>query len=805
VWGYDLRISVALCLPSLKSPYGLEPFGPPKLIPEGYLMLRVSPAITIEDSAPKRSPKVVLLALIAAFTMLWAGCNTMPAGSSSSSSSSREVPQLAPHISILTVLPSASVGSSYREVLSVSGGEAPYLFDVSAGKLPPGLALSPQTGSISGVPTQAGTFAFTILVLGGPIGATGVRAYALTVDNCVQCVAVQVSPVNPTVTPGSKVQFAATVSNTGNTAVTWSTSAGSISASGLFTAPANFTGVITVTATSAAQSSAHASSAVAITSSVFAITTTSVPPAVQATPYSEPLQASGGQTPYQWSIASGSLPPGLQLASTGTLSGSATQTGAFTFSVRGTDAASHTAQQSLSLLVSSSQACGPPAYGCSRTDLKIAQLPTPPNVGNLRGANTIVTDPDFGNPVVRITDANTNPEAGYVNRTYVTAGSGSADDNLWNIDSTLFVVEDSGSNGFPFTFNPSTLQAARMYVANFPATNGLMTDSGIWSRVNANILYTYSGTAINKYDFTNRTTPPSSQAVYDFTSSRNCLPAGFTLTWSTKGGVSGDDTVFGMAYSNAGDQGTSVYAVAYKVGSGCSVINTQTGQVGGDWGTKGTINLTDRWTIHNVKLSKDGNWLIIARSRCTSSTCSDAPYFWQVGTTYVTSCGAGGSCSGHWTEGYSHWVNDDNSPMANQVIRAFTQPTSVSYLISNFPPGITAPLDQHQSWNNVDPADSLPFFSSSWSTTTPFPAPWYNEIIGIAADGSGKTWRFAHSFISGTSQRFDTQYGIGNVSQDGKFFIFSSDWMGKLGSESGATTCTIGSNCRGDVFVVQLR
>jgi hypothetical protein len=124
---------------------------------------------------------------------------------------------------------------------------------------------------------------------------------------------------------------------------------------------------------------------------------------------------------------------------------------------------------------------------------------------------------------------------------------------------------------------------------------------------------------------------------------------------------------------------------------------------------------------------------------------------------------------------------------------------------NDLPTGIVGPLDQHQSWNNVDPMDSVPFFSSTWSNRKPFPAPWYNEVIAVAADGSGKTWRFAHTFITANSQIFSTQYAIGTVSQDGRFFIFSSDWMGRLGSESGTATCTIGTNCRGDVFVVELK
>lgn len=777
-------------------------------------MLGTKRALMFENGNRKQSPTLILALVLMACAFFGTGCSGLPQSSGASSQASAEQP-----ISMENVLPAASVGSSYHAVVSVSGGRAPYNFVVSQGELPVGLVLNPLTGSLAGIPTRAGSFTFTITVRAAAVGGFGTRAYTMTVAPSVNSVTVQISPADPSIATGGKLQFAAAVSNTSNTAVSWSASAGTISSSGLFTAPASGSAKsITVTARSAAQSTVQASTVVTITNPItnspFAITTSSVPSAVEATPYSASLTASGGQPPYRWSIASGSLPAGLQLdASTGTLSGSATKGGTFAFSVLGTDAASHTAQRSLSLRVSTSlvstsgKTCGPPAYDCSRTDLSIVQVPqAPPSMGNLSGANTIVTDPDFGNRIVRITDANTNPEAPFKNRTYETAASGSADENLWNVDSTLFIVQDSGSNSYPFSFNPSTLQAARMYVSSFPATNGFrLSDSGIWSRVNPNVLYTFAGTAINKYDFTDRTSPPSPQLVYDFTSSRNCLPAGFTKTWSANGGVSSDDSVIGMGYSNNGNQGTGVSVVAYKAGSGCSTLNTQTGQVGGDWGAKGTINIADRWSIHNVKMSKDGNWMVIVSTKCLSSTCVQGPYFWQIGTTNVISCQDGGRCGGHWTEGSTHWVNNDDSPLSNQVIRTFSEPTSVTSLTHIFPPGITDNFDQHQSWNNVDAADTLPFVSSTWSPVHSFPAPWYDEIIAVAADGSGKTWRFAHSFITGNSQSFSTMFGIGSVSQDGKFFVFSSDWMGELGSNSGASTCTVGTNCRGDVFVVELR
>jgi len=65
--------------------------------------------------------------------------------------------------------------------------------------------------------------------------------------------------------------------------------------------------------------------------------------------YSQNLTASGGTPPYTWTVASGALPAGLTLSTTGTLAGTPTGAGTATFTVQVADSASATATKQLSL------------------------------------------------------------------------------------------------------------------------------------------------------------------------------------------------------------------------------------------------------------------------------------------------------------------------------------------------------------------------------------------------------------------------------------------------------------------------
>ena len=79
------------------------------------------------------------------------------------------------------------------------------------------------------------------------------------------------------------------------------------------------------------------------------VTTTSLPNGTRSVAYSATLAATGGTTPLTWSVLSGTLPNGLTLSSSGTVAGTPTTAGAFTFTVQVRDASGASASSTFSL------------------------------------------------------------------------------------------------------------------------------------------------------------------------------------------------------------------------------------------------------------------------------------------------------------------------------------------------------------------------------------------------------------------------------------------------------------------------
>ncbi|MGA2859471.1 MAG: Ig domain-containing protein [Candidatus Sulfotelmatobacter sp.] len=264
----------------------------------------------------------------------------------------------------------ATVGVAYNAVTSVGGGAAPYNFAISSGSLPAGLLLNSRTGSITGTPSVAGTYNFLIVVstLPGRVSGTGqesgsnlARIVVSPSTSSASAPAISISPGTATVPSQGQQQFSAKISGSANTAVTWSASPGTISSSGVFTAPkvTSNTSVI-ITATTAAEPSLHAAATVTVSPlASLAIATTALADAYADALYNATLSASGGVIPYQWSIARGTLPSGIQLqASSGIITGTTAFIGSYPFTARVADSSGHSATLALTFTVSPSSVNG---------------------------------------------------------------------------------------------------------------------------------------------------------------------------------------------------------------------------------------------------------------------------------------------------------------------------------------------------------------------------------------------------------------------------------------------------------------
>jgi len=627
-------------------------------------------------------------------------------------------------------LPVGTVDESYNAVLAVGGGSSPYHFSVKAGILPPGISLNQATGTFSGMPSTAGTFSFEVVVtdsprpnqgsptFGGKENPTfggrgsptpvdqGSKTFVIVIDGdsggSSGTVKVGVSPASATLSSSQTQQFTATVSGTSNTGVKWSAAGGSVDANGLYTAPTvkAKTSVI-VTATSNADLSKSVSAAITVdpvNKQAMQITTGgTLPQGQQGDSYSEVFTATGGTTPYSWSISAGTPPPGIAMNANGNFAGMPTAVGTFNFTVTVTDATGNTAPGNFSVTIIavsiSGSSCGPQnGYDCFVQDTSIVNLTMPipswgPNTcdstsldtlsacGNLTGAGTAQTPSDFGNQMVRITDVNT-PSTGYDTLyTY--------DDpfpTAWNKNDTGILAREMDSTGYNpimqvvMPFNPTTMQAT--------LTSPLLSFIGQanWSHTANNIIYSYGATGSNRtklYSNVVVMTPGSASLtptlMFDF-NSPTCLTnpvngytgGSFTATWNGVMTSSLDDTVFAMAWSNTGNQGSGTYVTAWTVGqSGCDVYNTVAGNVTHNgvlvgtvpdqWGAAANGGIPDLFKLHDTFTAlNDGYvWLDASISTVSQGVYNDGPYIWQIGTATVKHCGIGAS---YWTANHLYNV-----------------------------------------------------------------------------------------------------------------------------------------------------
>ncbi|HZL57612.1 MAG TPA: putative Ig domain-containing protein, partial [Bryobacteraceae bacterium] len=263
-------------------------------------------------------------------------------------------------------------GQSISASISVSGGSPPLIFS-TAGATPPGITVNGPT--VSGTPTQTGDYDIGIAVKDST-GASGSASVTFSVFGFT----------GTALSPG--ITFSPYIASVG---VAGGTPPYNFSFSGL---PAGLSGNSSGTIDGAVQTPVTSQVSVRVAdnsgvsiSRTFTLTFTVPPPLSvpsQTLPagqissvYSQALSAMGGAPPYNWTIASGTLPAGLNLRPTGVVAGLPSQYGTFSFGVRATDVTGASGVGSATLVIaplpltittgptSSASAGSPPAISAS--------------------------------------------------------------------------------------------------------------------------------------------------------------------------------------------------------------------------------------------------------------------------------------------------------------------------------------------------------------------------------------------------------------------------------------------------------
>ncbi|MEX2261450.1 MAG: putative Ig domain-containing protein [Bryobacteraceae bacterium] len=249
-------------------------------------------------------------------------------------------------------LPPAAVGSPYSQAIARIGGTAPFLFEVSGGALPSGLTLS-AAGLVFGSPRVSGTHSFTIQITDREDLSTS-KGFTLVITGPLLAIE-NASPL-PAAHPGA--DYSQTLRAAGKGPYRWSVIAGALPAGltltpeGVLSGKPSATGIFNFTLQVLDSLEAKATKELRIVVALPpSITNAELSSAARAVAYNETLRATGGLTPYVWSLGGGSLPLGLALQPAGQIAGSPLAGGSFPIVVKVDDAGGGSATAAFTLIV----------------------------------------------------------------------------------------------------------------------------------------------------------------------------------------------------------------------------------------------------------------------------------------------------------------------------------------------------------------------------------------------------------------------------------------------------------------------
>ncbi|WP_203225088.1 putative Ig domain-containing protein [Xanthomonas phaseoli] len=330
-------------------------------------------------------------------------------------------------------VPTATRGSAYSQTLTASGGTAAYTYAITSGALPAGITLA-SNGTLSGTATLEGTFNFTVQATDAN-SFTGTQAYSLTVAGPNLVLPASTLPAG---TAGQAYAAAVAPATGGTAPYSYAVTAGALPGgvvldaatgglSGTPTVSGTFTFTLTVTdSTPSPAAQASRSYALTVNAATLVLGQPTLPAAVRGSAYSQVLTASGGIAPYRNSIASGTLPAGLTLASDGTLSGTPTVQGTSSFTIAVADAGNATATQAYTFTVNDAAPVAVADVAATMTDTAVTAAVTANDTGSIT-AIAIASAPTNGTAVVSGLEVVYTPNAGFTGTdvlSYTATGAG---------------------------------------------------------------------------------------------------------------------------------------------------------------------------------------------------------------------------------------------------------------------------------------------------------------------------------------------------------------------------------------------
>lgn len=261
-----------------------------------------------------------------------------------------KIPDTLPVVTRLAIttpsLPTWTVSYAYSQAIEATGGVGPHTWSMASGTLPPGINMS-STGLVSGTPTQTGSYVFVARV-DDPTEMVVERQFTLRI-NPPPSIAAALMPDATRDTSYDRVVPVVDGSGTMTFALTGgATPPGTaLDANGRVSGTPTQTGDYSFSVRVTDGRGATGEGTVSIRVNVLpSVSDTPVPDGTEGRPHAIQFAATGGSLPIKWSVVAGDIPTLTAIdPDLGRLSGTAKQSGTYSFTVRATDAAGAAAER----------------------------------------------------------------------------------------------------------------------------------------------------------------------------------------------------------------------------------------------------------------------------------------------------------------------------------------------------------------------------------------------------------------------------------------------------------------------------